>query len=227
MNDLQTQAPPPPGQDLQAAPPPQLDYILLDGSGSMKDKWWDSLAAIDAFFGELQAHSLQSRTILHIFDTEDRDYIARDEELADRKPLTSSDPGAYWGFTPLYDAILLMGRRLRDLNPERASILIVTDGAENESEFCTLVQAKAILDWCRARGWQVNFIGAHFRNQEQARALGAEANQAIGVQRELLSDMAKNLGRKRTIYGRTGAPMSWTDDEQQQFGGYLAGPSAR
>jgi hypothetical protein len=64
--------------------------------------------------------------------------------------------------TPLFDAINMMGRELQALNPPRCSIVIITDGDENGSRHTTADQARAILDWCRAQGWQVTFLGADF-----------------------------------------------------------------
>lgn len=203
----------------------QHDYILLDGSSSMIAKWFDSLAAIEAYVATTRAANVQSKIILHIFDSINKDYLAREMPISDWQSLITNPVGACWGTTPLYDAIALMGRRLRDLDPPRASIVIVTDGEENGSTFTDLTQAKAILDWIRAKGWQVTFIGADFNNNKQAKALGANEQTSIGVQQRLLTDAVTALARKRARYGLYGEPMHYTDSEQQQFGGFLTGPS--
>jgi len=206
----------------------QLDYILLDGSGSMSgERWWHCLEAIDAYVDGLKTANIHSQIMLHTFDSRDPDCLQRDLPIADWRPLLQSPIGAHWTSTPLYDAIQLMGRRLRDLDPPRASLIIATDGGENKSRFTTEDQARAILNWCRAKGWQVTFIGAEFNNDHLARTLGAKGNEAIGVQQRLLAEAAKELAKKRARYATTGAPMHWSDDEKQQFGGYLASPSTQ
>jgi hypothetical protein len=187
----------------------QLDYILLDGSSSMQDKWWDSLDAIEAYVQGLKREAVHSHLLLSI---------------ADWKPLREAPIGSDWGMTPLYDAINNMGRELRDLDPPRCSIVIVTDGEENGSKYTTLVQAKAILDWCRAKGWQVTFIGADFANARQARLLGAVEGSSIGVAKANLKLATDALAKKRAAYGLHGTDMHYTDGEQQQFGGYLGAP---
>src|SRR5229473_2244142 len=48
---------------------PQLDYILLDGSGSMQSKWWDTLAGLQNFLSVLRAQNIASHGIVHLFDT--------------------------------------------------------------------------------------------------------------------------------------------------------------
>ncbi len=202
----------------------QHDYILLDGSGSMKRQWFETLAAIEAYVQTTKAANVHSQILLHIFEGGKLEYIARNVSIADWKPLRDDPPGSYWGGTPLYDAISLMCRRLRDLDPPRCSILIVTDGDENESRSTDLVQAKAMLDWCRAKGWQITFIGANFNNREQSGLLGADKNSAIGVSVKHLTDATTALARKRARYGLYGEAMHYTDAEQQQFGGFLEGP---
>ena len=202
----------------------QHDYILLDGSGSMQDKWWDTLAAIQAYVDGLKAANVNSQIILHTFDTHDRDCVQRDVPIADWLDLKDAPIGAHFTSTPLYDGVVLMGRRLRDIDPPRCSIVIVTDGDENASRFADLTQAKAILDWCRAKGWQVTFIGANFNNAEQAAALGANDKTAIGVEQKHLTSAASALAKKRARYGLYGEDMHYSDDEKQSFGGYLNPP---
>lgn len=205
----------------------QLDYILLDGSGSMQGQWWEVLSSIDTYMDELKTAQLDSQCILQVFDTTDLDYIARDCHMRDWKSFATDPVGAHWGGTPLYDAIAVMGFRLRDLNPPKCSIAIVTDGKEVDSRFTTLDGAKAILDWCRAKGWQVTFLGANFNNSAQARALGANEATAIGVQKKLLADAAKSFAQKRRRYGTTGENINFSPEERQQFGGYLAAPEGK
>jgi len=199
----------------------QHDYILLDGSSSMQSGWWDSLDAIEAYVRGVRDAHIDSHIILQTFDSQAPDCVQRDIPITQWKSLREEPVGAHWGMTPLYDAINTMCRRLRDLDPPRCSIVIVTDGDENASQYTDLVQAKALLDWCRAKGWQVTFIGAQFDNARQAALLGSSAESAIGVSQKRLTDAAKSLAAKRARYGRTGDDMHFSEDERQQFGGFL------
>lgn len=199
----------------------QYDYILLDGSSSMQSKWWDTLDAIQAYVSTAHAENVNSHIMVQVFDNHDLEYIARDVDIKDWQAMREAPIGAHWGTTPLYDAINVMAQRLRELDPPRCSIVIVTDGDENASKFTDLTQAKAFLDWCRAKGWQVTFIGADFNNSAQARALGANEHTAIGVSQKRLTDAAAALAKKRARYGLYGESMHYTDDEKQKFGGFL------
>jgi len=205
---------------------PQHDHILLDGSASMQYKWWPMLSAIDTYIASLREQQVNSSLTLSVFSGHDLDMLQRDCHISAWTPLREAPIGSTWAGTPLYDAINVSGRRLRDLSPTRASILICTDGDENCSQFTTLDQANAILTWMRALGWQVTFIGCDFNNQHQAKLLGGQTSSAIGIQKHLLTDAAQSLARKRAAYGFTGAPMHWSEAEQQQFGGHLAPPAS-
>lgn len=200
---------------------PQLDYILVDGSGSMSDKWWEFNASLEAMRSTLLDLNTNSHLIVTVFDSHDLNLRQRDCRLADSPTFAAEPLVAHWGGTPLYDAINLMSRQLRDLDPEKCSVVIVTDGHENGSDHTDATQAGALIEWMRAKGWQVTFIGCDFNNARQARALGVNETNAIGVQKKLLSDATKNFARKRAAYGHYGTDINFTEEERQQFGGLL------
>lgn len=203
----------------------QEDVIILDGSGSMQSKWWESLYAIDSYVAQCQQSEVQSHVTLSVFSGSVLDDTVRDCSIDAWIPLAKEPIGSTWGGTPLYNAINAMGRRLRETNPSRCSILIVTDGQDSMGgEGTSVEQAKQILDWLRAKGYQVTFIGCDFNNASQAARLGSSVSESVGVAKGMLVDAAKALATKRAVYGKTGAPMHWSPDEQQQFGGYLAAP---
>lgn len=208
---------------LQAA---QVDYILLDGSSSMMEKWWDCLGALENYISVLRAENVGSHGIIQVFDSIDLNHIARDSTIETWRPMSEDPVGASWGSTPLFDAINLMGRTLRDLDPPRATVIIVTDGEENGSRHTSAAQACAILDWCRAKGWQVVFLGADFNNSQQAKLLGANESNSIGVRKQLLLEAGKLLGSKRARNALFGEDINFSEDERKNFGGYLTGPSA-
>jgi hypothetical protein len=200
---------------------PQLDYFLIDGSGSMADKWWESQAGLQGFLDVLRTEGVGSHGIVHVFDNHDMASIQRDAPLADWPEFTDAPLVSGWGMTPLYDAINLMCRELAALDPARCAITIVTDGDENGSKHTTAEQARALLDWCRAKGWQVTFLGADFNNSKQAQLLGANESNSIGVQKHKLLEAGKLLGQKRANNARYGNDINFSDDEKTVFGGYL------
>lgn len=207
--------------ELQA---PQLDWITMDGSGSMMDKWWPMMGCLDQFMETLKAENVHSHGTAVVFDDDDLAMIQRDGLISSWQTFDKDPLGAFWGGTPLYDAINHHARMIKDLNPTKVSWIICTDGDDTGGK-TDVTQAKAILDWARAMGWQITFIGADFNNYGQARALGANDSNAIGVQKERLGEAGKLLGKKRAHFGRTGEDINFSRDEQQQFGGYLPPPT--
>lgn len=200
---------------------PQLDYILLDGSGSMYDKWADTLAGLRNYMSVLTAENIHSHGILHVFDQAHIEYIQRDDTIAQWEVIDTDHTQIPGGGTPLYDAINIMVRRIAELDPPRCMIIIITDGLESDSKVTTRDQARNLLDWCRAKGYQVIFLGSDFNNEGQARALGATDSNSLGIQKRLLSEAGKLLGEKRVDNARSGRDINFTGDEKSNFGGYL------
>jgi hypothetical protein len=178
---------------------------------------------MDEYLKVLKAANTNSHGIAVTFDSQELQCIQRDSRIADWKPFSEEPLGAFFGSTPLYDAINMMARHLRDLDPSPAScIVIVTDGDENCSRHTDVTQAKAMLDWCRAKGWQVIFLGADFDNSSQAKMLGANAANSIGVRSMKLLEAGRALGEKRARHANGGEDIRFSDEEKQKFGGYLS-----
>jgi hypothetical protein len=206
----------------------QYDDIVLDGSGSMTAVWWDMLAAIDGYVDQLKINQTESHIRLSVFTTGEPEYldiVARNTAIGAWIPLLTDPIGAHFLSTPLYDAINLTGRRLAKLDPARAAVTFVTDGGENGSRTTDLAQARSIIEWMKAKGYQVTFIGCDFNNQRLAQQLGVTPQAAIGVHKAHIADAIRTLADKRAKYGKTGDPMHWTDDEKTEFGGYLNAPA--
>src|SRR5258706_1447631 len=205
----------------------QYDYLLLDGSGSMCSKVWESLDAIDAYVSGLKAQNVNSHIRVATFSTavdSSLDYdTVRDTPIDKWTPVITEPFGIRGGTTPLYDSINIMIKQLRDLDPPKVSIVIITDGDENSSK-TNVHQAKALLDWERARGWQITFMGCDFDNQAQARLLGANDSNSVGTSAQRIADAAAELAKKRAHHAKYGTPMHFTDEERNRFSGYLSAP---
>lgn len=202
----------------------QLDYVLLDLSASMHDKWWNVIGSLDAFVATAVEQGVNSHAILHTFTGGAADTVQEDCPLREWPKLGDfMKPG--YGDTPLYDAIAHMAWRLRDLQPARCAITIVTDGEEMGSQFTTADQAKALIDWCKAMGWSVTFIGAGFNVSKLATRLGLSDDNNASVQTGKLLEAGKALGQKRADNARYGKDISFSKEEKSDFGGFLTGPS--
>lgn len=201
-----------------------FDFILMDGSGSMSDKWWPMLQAIDQYISELKGQQVSTHITLHVFDDTNIALEQRNVGIAQWKTFAEEPIGAHFGTTPLYDAIVMMGRNIQKLNPDPSKgrrILIVTDGQDTGNLFADLNMAKNILDWLRNQGFQITFMGCDFNNSTQAKALGATPENSIGVRKEKLDEALKLLGQRAARHSRTGQDIHFSEDERKTFGGYL------
>lgn len=215
----------------QRARPAQEDYVLLDHSGSMDGKRHDSYQAIDNYVAQLRGENINSTITVATFTTgyDTETYLSRGLQydlVRQCAPETWTDmtydstiPTAS-GSTPLYDAINMMCNDLRQRMPLKCSIIIITDGDENASQ-TNADQAKALLDWCRGMGWQITFLGCDFENSRQAKLLGANDANSVGVSVKRLVDATSLLAEKRAKYGLYGTEMNMSADEKTEIGGLL------
>lgn len=203
----------------------RLDYLIVDGSGSMIDKWWPTIDALDTFLRDLRSDPVckDNYLVTSVFsDGDDMNMIQRNGKLVDQ-PLLGEDPplGSTFGGTALYDAIGIGIYNVRQMQPTDVNIVVASDGEEQDSKLYDLEQAKAFIRWAEAQGWQFTIIGCDWNSKKLADLLGLQPSQAIGVAKAHLSEAARSLAAKRNTFARSGAPMHWTEDEQKQFGGYL------
>lgn len=205
----------------------KLDYVLLDASGSMISRWQESLNAIDQYVKGVKDAEVDTKLVMATFSGGyEMEYsVVRNNAVTVWSPLAPEPPHCPGGGTPLYDAINIMVRAIREENPDECSIVIVTDGEENGSRTTNETQARALLDWCRSKGWQVTFIGADFNNSRLAKSLGGGGATAIGAPTKRLTDITSELAKKRGYHSKFGTPMHFSEEERKQFGGYLSDQS--
>jgi len=104
--------------------------------------------------------------------------------------------------TPLFDAINRTITMAEADNPEKAVIVIMTDGQENSSREVTYQGAKAALDRAEARGWEVVFLGAEFANFGDADAVGVDRSKQMAVSSGSLAITQERLAKKARDYGK-------------------------
>jgi hypothetical protein len=123
--------------------------------------------------------------------------------------------------TALNDAIGRLVAQAKTDNPDKAALVIMTDSGENCSKEVSNEQAKALLDECRARGWQVIFLGMGFDNSGMATQYGADPNQTIAAGKDSLAVTMRKMAEKRASYAQTGKAISFTDVEKKDAGKLL------
>lgn len=203
----------------------QHDFILLDRSGSMAGSMWtESLNSINTYVKKLADDNVDTGVTLVVFDSNEPFKIIRDRITSKTWRAVTNDDAMPRGGTPLNDATGALLDLAEKGSPfggpyEKVSIVIVTDGNENASQEYSIASGgtakiKSRLDACRAKNWQITYLGANFDNQAQGMSYGATRGMTISASAGNMADAMTTLSTKRGTYGLTGQSMSWTDQEK-------------
>ena len=204
--------------DLYSAPEPDDDpgavhsYILLDRTGSMSSIWDEALTSVNAYAasvgeadeGEIEGSDIKTDVTLAIFDFQESmqfDVLREKVGAEDWTDVTNEEANPR-GMTPLFDAIGRMVSLAEADDPEKAVIVIMTDGLENSSRELTRDGAKAALDRAEAKGWEVVFLGAEFARFDDAEAVGVSASKTMAVGQGSMRDSMSALAKKSRAYGK-------------------------
>lgn len=198
----------------------QHDFILLDRSGSMGTLWPEAISSVNTYVKKLAEDKVDTGVTLAVFDSSGG--VSTFDILRDRiipstwRPVAENEAPPR-GMTPLNDSILKLVALANAGNYDKVAIIIMTDGAENNSkEDRTGEIARKRLDECRAKKWQVIFLGADFDNK--AMAVGTynnDVNATLQVSTGNLRASASMMASKRHAYGATGQSVSFSNDEKE------------
>lgn len=178
-----------------------LDFILIDASGSMQDKWTQVIPAVNRYATELTRNLVNSRlTAAQFSDNWGFDFKElRSGKAALWKPIDTSETKV-GGQTPLNDAIWYSCELLEDQlkTSEEASVClaIISDGGENASEHDT-ESTRDLITAKRKEGWQIIFLGLDFDVEQIARDYGCEAATALNTRATKLAATLKTIAAKR------------------------------
>jgi uncharacterized protein YegL len=199
----------------------QHDFILLDRSGSMGTRWVEAVNSVNAYVHKLAEDKVDTGVTLIVFDHVNGKmdfHILRDRIIPSTWHDVSPKEVEPRGGTPLNQALCKIVELAMAGDYTRVATVIMTDGEENQSarEF-TRETAKAALDRCRAKGWQVIFLGIEFDNWQQGHGYGNFAGSTFSAAGGQMVNSTRGMASKRADYGATGATMSWTDDEKAEL----------
>ncbi len=152
-----------------------LVNVILDRSGSMSGIRSSTIAGYNEFLASLRADKESEYNIsLFQFDANYTDphltisYI--DTPLSKIVDLTE-EGYVPRGMTPLYDAIGESVRRIEQKG-RGVTVMIITDGHENQSKEFTKYSVKAMITEKEKDGWKFNFMGANIDSFAVGGALG-------------------------------------------------------
>ncbi len=197
-------------------------YILLDRTGSMHAIWSESVSSVNAYVRELagEGDGEGYRVTLAVFD----EHLGLQFEV-----LREAVPVEEWvdfreeeapprGSTPLLDSLVRITAMAEESGPDRAVIVVMTDGYENASREADLETARAALARAEAKGWQVVFLGADFNNFAQARGLGVAHEKSMNVARDHQARAMRLTAEKSKAYFQKGETMVFFARDREESG---------
>lgn len=184
-------------------------YILLDRSGSMQSLWVEALSSVNAFAKELanktDGPSVDSHVTLAVFDSQESlqfDTLRRKQPALHWEAVTDKDASPR-GMTPLLDAMVRIISLAEGDNPDKAVIVVMTDGQENASREVTREGVKAALDRVKTKGWEVVFLGANFDNIADASSVGVGGGKQMAMSVGTMNESMSRLARKSRAYAQS------------------------
>jgi len=133
--------------------------VIADRSGSMSTIRSDAIGGFNTFLKEQQGIEGEANLTLVLFD--DRYEVpVESTPIADVLPLTEATYVPR-GMTALNDAIGKAYNSLKEKNPARAIICILTDGMENNSKEYDTATVKKLMEEASEKDWEVVYLAAN------------------------------------------------------------------
>lgn len=198
-------------------------YILLDRSGSMQSLWVEALSSVNAFAKELanktDGPAVDSHVTLAVFDSQEGlqfDVLRKKQPALHWDAVTDRDASPR-GMTPLLDAMVRIIALAEADKPDKAVIVVMTDGQENASREVTRDGVKAALDRVKAKGWEVVFLGANFDNIADASSVGVHGGQQMAMSAGTMNESMARLAKKSRAYAAAApgaAPIAFDEEDR-------------
>lgn len=186
----------------------------------MSQLWDEALTSVNAYARDLATKDGAPAITLAVFDAHDGlkfDVLRRAVAAKDWKDV-NSDEASPRGMTPLFDAIARIIALAEADKPDKAVLVIMTDGAENSSREVTKEGAKVALDRFEKRGWETVFLGANFGDFGDAAGLGVAAGRTMAMAPGKMRGSMERLAKKSNAYYAASASMDFDETDRDAAG---------
>lgn len=173
----------------------------------MSSNWIETIGAVNAYASALTENKATKKAeiTVAVFDSQEPfKVIRKDVKAKEWTPIAETEVQPR-GMTPLFDAIGTLVQTIKFSAPKKASIVVVTDGAENSSREIKRETAKTLLDELRAKAYDVVFIGADFDAFGQGASVGVSNAFTLNMSKGNYETTFKNLATRSAVYGEQGA----------------------
>lgn len=187
-------------------------YILLDRSRSMESNWKETIGSINGYAERLQ---IDGNIMVATFDNISYDVI-RNSTPENWKTITSEEVSPRGG-TPLLDSAARIMHYALDSKTDRAIIVIITDGEENQSKNFTKSQVNSLTEEVKSRGYEVVFLGASFdKIGEVAQTVGNFRPDKFMAMRSGAYGQTMNMMAEKTALYASGAAATVSLSEEDK-----------
>lgn len=175
-------------------------YILLDRSSSMVSLWDEALGSVNGYVNKLKESATDGIEIkLDVFDNVSYDTL-RNVSIENWVDINSNEASPR-GATPLFDAAGRLFEEVLKEKPEKAVIVIMTDGEENNSTNYTQSEIKKKVKLIEETGYQVIFLGADFGAvDKEAAKFGLGSNKSFNSSKKDLGNTMRGLSAATLSY---------------------------
>lgn len=143
---------------------------VIDRSGSMESIKTDAIGGFNNFLKEQQNEPGEATMTIMLFDDK-FEFLCQGKPVKEVEPL-SDKTFVPRGSTALLDAIGETITSLNERNPEKAIIMILTDGHENASRIYNKGKIKQMIDACKENKWFVAYLSADAEAFDDAQSVG-------------------------------------------------------
>ncbi len=147
-------------------------FVIADRSGSMTSTVIEAVGGFNNFIKEQKA--LPGEAFLSLVLYDDKYDLYHDHLPIADVPVLTVEQYAPMGYTATYDAVGRSLAKLEELNPEKAIVMIITDGGENASREYTKEMVAAKVKAAEDRGWEIVFLAQNMDAQAAGSSLGIQ-----------------------------------------------------
>jgi von Willebrand factor type A domain len=171
-------------------------YILLDRSGSMGSIWDEAIESINTY-----ANGVKDTARIYVAAFDSVAYDVLRTISADKWVDLQTSEAHPRGSTPLFDAAGKLIETVEKDKPEKAVLVFMTDGYENNSTEFSHDTIKKRLKWVEKNGWAVVFLGANFDKVDEAgKMFGASKGSTVNFRSGKMNEGMSYLVSKTMSY---------------------------
>lgn len=193
-------------------------YIVYDRSGSMASRQDEAVTSTNEYVKALDPNTRV--TLVAFDDTNPHDLVIDNALVKDYVNLTVDRVYAR-GMTPLFDAVgWTIDRMLNVDKPDRAILVVQTDGLENNSKEYNHSAITSKIENIKAKGFQVVFLGSEFKDVGSISKsfkldLGSTINRTKGNYGEVSMSLAAST---RSYLSGASKSIEWSDADKKALG---------